>query len=115
MPQTAGDSTLQANLMQLMTGFMPARMIHLAAQLGIADQLAGGPKDAMLLASNTATHPPSLYRLLRALASLGIVYEREPGRFALTPLGAQLRTDASGSLRNSALLYGGERTWKCWG
>jgi hypothetical protein len=68
MPQTAGDSTLQANLMQLMTGFMPARMIHLAAQLGIADQLAGGPKDAMLLASNTATHPPSLYRLLRALA-----------------------------------------------
>jgi hypothetical protein len=115
MTQTAGDSTLQANLMQLMTGFMPARMIHLAAQLGIADQLAGGPKDAMLLASNTATHPPSLYRLLRALASLGIVDEREPGRFALTPLGAQLRTDASGSLRNSALLYGGERSWKCWG
>ena len=115
MPQTAGDSTLQANLMQLMTGFMPARMIHIAAQLGIADQFADGPKDAMLLASNTATHPSSLYRLLRALASLGIVDECEPGRFALTPLGAQLRTDASGSLRNSALLYGGERTWKCWG
>ena len=50
--------------MQLITGFMPARIVHLATQLGLADQLADGPKDAMLLASNTATHPPSLYRLL---------------------------------------------------
>jgi O-methyltransferase domain/Dimerisation domain len=117
MSQTTGEAsgTPQANLMQVITGFMPARMVHLAAQLGLADQLADGPKDAMVLASNTTTHPPSLYRLLRALASLGIVDEREPGRFALTPLGAQLRTGAPGSLRNSALLYGGERTWQCWG
>ena len=117
MSQTTGEASgaPQANLMQLITGFMPARIVHLAAQLGLADQLADGPKDAMLLASNTATHPPSLYRLLRALASMGVVDEREPGRFALTPLGTQLRTGAPGSLRNSALLYGGERTWQCWG
>jgi hypothetical protein len=117
MSETTGEASgaPQAHLMQLITGFMPARIVHLAAQLGLADQLADGPKDAMLLASNTATHPPSLYRLLRALASLGVVDEREPGRFALTPLGTQLRTGAPGSLRNSALLYGGERTWQCWG
>jgi hypothetical protein len=110
MSQTTEEASgaPQANLMQLITGFMPARIVHLAAQLGLADQLADGPKHAMLLASNTTTHPPSLYRLLRALASMGVVDQREPGRFALTPLGTQLRTGAPGSLRNSALLYGGD-------
>jgi len=104
-----------ATLMPLIIGFMPARVVHVAAQLGLADRLADGPKDAAVLASETGSHAPSLHRLLRALASLGVVDEHESGRFALTPLGEQLRTGVPGSLRNLALMFGGERAWRCWG
>jgi hypothetical protein len=107
--------TPEATQMPLIIGFMPSRVVHLAAQLGLADRLADGPKEAHVLASQTGTHAPSLHRLLRALASIGVVDEREPGYFALTPLGSQLRTGVPRSLRSLALLYGGDRAWHCWG
>lgn len=104
-----------STLAPLIMGFMPARVVHVATQLGLADRLAGGPKKADVLASEIDAHAPSLHRLLRALASLGLVDEHEPGRFALTPLGEQLRTGIPGSQRNLALMVGGERAWRCWG
>jgi hypothetical protein len=104
-----------STLTPLITGFMSARVVHVAAQLGLADRLADGPKNAEVLASETEAHAPSLHRLLRALASLGLVDEKESGRFALTPLGEQLRTGVPGSQRNLALMIGGERAWRCWG
>jgi hypothetical protein len=54
-------------------------------------------------------------RLLRALASLGVLEEVEINLFALTAMGAQLRSDAPDSVRNLALMFGGERTWQLWG
>jgi hypothetical protein len=54
-------------------------------------------------------------RLLRALASLGVLEEVEINLFALTAMGAQLRSDAPDSVRNLALMFGGERTWRLWG
>ena len=104
-----------AGLLALITGFMPARVVHAAAELGLADLLAQGANTAMGLARETGAHAPSLHRLLRALASLGLVDEVETGRFALTALGAQLRRDVPGSQRNLALMFGGERSWRCWG
>ena len=117
MPQSreeAGTSA-QATLMALITGFMPARVVHVAAELGLADLIAAGETSAASLARETGTHAPSLHRLLRALASLGLVDEVEPGRFALTALGAHLRRGAPGSLSNIALMFGGERSWRSWG
>jgi hypothetical protein len=55
------------------------------------------------LAERTATHAPSLYRLMRTLASLGILTEDAAHRFALTPLGEALKTDAPGSARATIL------------
>src|SRR6476620_8201312 len=52
-----------------------ARCIHLAAILDLAGYLKNGPKSIQDLAEATETHAPSLYRLLRALASLGIFTE----------------------------------------
>jgi len=104
-----------AGLLALITGFMPARVVHAAAELGLADLLVAGVNTAASLARETGAHAPSLHRLLRALASLGLVDETEPGRFALTPLGTQLRRDVPGSQRNLALMFGGERSWRCWG
>ena len=104
-----------STLMPLITGFMPARVIYVAAHLGIADLLADGPKTSENLARETRSHAPSLYRLLRALASLGLLDEIEPGRFALTVGSAYLRTGVPGSLRNLALMFGGEQSWRSWG
>lgn len=102
-------------LWSLITGYRPARVVHVAAELGIADLLAVGAKTADALARETGTAPVPLRRLLRALASIGLVDEVEPGRFALTEAGSQLRSNVPGSMRNIALMFGGERAWKSWG
>jgi len=104
-----------AMLMPLINGFMAARVVHVAAELGIADLLAAGTKSTETLASETGANIPALHRLLRALASLGVIDELEPGRFALNAMGDQLRTDAPDSVRNLALLFGSERVWRSWG
>jgi hypothetical protein len=108
-------TTPPSTLMSLITGFMPARVVYVAAHLGIADLLADGPKTSESLASDTETHAPSLHRLLRALAGLGLLDEIEPGRFALTVESACLRTGVPGSLHNLALMFGGEQSWRSWG
>ena len=61
-----------AILMQMLCGSWIAQAIAVAAQIGVADLLADGPRDSEDLARATATHAPSLHRLLRALASVGI-------------------------------------------
>jgi orsellinic acid C2-O-methyltransferase len=104
-----------ATLMPLINGFMASRVVHVAAELGVADLLAQGAKTSGTLARETGTHAPSIHRLLRALASLDVVDEVEPGRFALTALGAQLRTDVPDSVRNLALTHGSEWAWRSWG
>ncbi|MDP8925262.1 MAG: methyltransferase, partial [Chloroflexota bacterium] len=65
-----------------------AQVVHAAARLGLADLLADGPRRLEDLAAATNTHAPSLARLVRAFAALGIVAEAGDGRVDLTPLGA---------------------------
>ena len=95
-----------AQLIQMVTAYWVSRVVYAAAKLGLADQLATGPKSAAELAGPTRTHAPSLHRLMRTLASLGILTEREAQRFALTPLGEALRTGAPGSARATVLTFG---------
>jgi SAM-dependent methyltransferase len=83
------------------------QMIYAAAELGLADLLAAGPRAAAELAAATGAHAPSLRRLLRALAAFGVVAEEEDGRFALTAEGERLRADVPGSLRSMVLDFGG--------
>jgi hypothetical protein len=104
-----------SNLWALARGYMPARVVHVAAQLGVADLLADGAKTADALAQETNTAVVPLRRLLRALASLGLVEELEYGRFALTEAGNPLRSSVPGSMRNVALMFGGDRAWRSWG
>ena len=92
----------------LITGYWMTQIICAAAKLGIADLLRDGPRSADDLAAATKTHAPSLYRLLRALASLGVFAEGEAQRFALTPLGDCLRRDAPGSQWGMAVMNGEE-------
>jgi hypothetical protein len=101
-------------MLQLIGGFWVSRAIYIAAKLGIADLLKSGPQSSEELAQATGMHAPSLYRVLRALASVGVFAEDDRGRFALTPLAAALRTDVPGSLRAFALTELGEH-YPAWG
>jgi hypothetical protein len=92
-------ATAGANLASLLFQGEQAQALIVAAQLGIADQLADGPRGAEELAAAIGAHSRALYRLLRALASDGVFAILNDGRFALTPLAEPLRTDVPGSLR----------------
>ena len=102
-------------LYQKLTGTWVAQSISVVAKLGTADALADGPKGVDELAVAANAHAPSLYRLLRALASVGIFAEDEDGRFRLTPLAEPLRSDAPGSVRSFAMMLGAEWNWQPWG
>jgi SAM-dependent methyltransferase len=95
-------------------GHYVSRALHLAVKLGIADQLKDGPRDVGELARATATHAPSLVRVLRLLASVGVFEEREDGRFALTPIGECLRTDVPGSSSPMVSVFAGLRMQDAW-
>jgi hypothetical protein len=114
MVEQAQIAPQSASLLPLITGYMPSRVIHVAAQLGIADRLKDGAKNARQLAGELDVHEPSLRRLLRAMCSIGLLFEAPSACFALAPLGNQLRSDAPGTALNLALMFGGERAWRCW-
>jgi hypothetical protein len=113
--EATSTRALSDTLQSLIWGYMPARVIHVAAHLGISDLLAGGPKTVEALAQSSNTSAGPLLRLLRALASLDLLEDHGRDGFALTALGSQLRSDVPGSLRNFALMFGGERAWRSWG
>ena len=102
-------------LQQLIFGFFPSAVLSVAVRLRIPDLVAGGPRSSDELAATTDTHPPSLYRLLRALAYLGILEETEPRRFGLTDMGELLRSDDPHSMAATTQLFCGEHVWRSWG
>ena len=102
-------------LRHLIFGFRITQALYAATELGVADLLADGPRGADDLAAACGAHAPSLYRVLRLLASEGVFTETHDGRFALTPMAEVLRSDTPGSLRPMALFSGSEMTWRSWG
>jgi hypothetical protein len=117
---TTADTSRQAAdppqrvLYHLAAGHYVSHALDLAAKLGIADLLKDGPRQVNDLAAATATHAPSLNRMLRLLASTGVFEEQEDGRFALTSLGECLRADVPGSARAMVMLSAGERLRDLW-
>jgi O-methyltransferase domain/Dimerisation domain len=93
-------------LIQMGRAQIVSRTLYAAAKLGLADHLASGPKSAAELVGPMQVHAPSLHRLMRSLASLGILTERPEQRFALTNLGEALKTGAQGSARPTLIVIG---------
>ena len=93
----------------MITGYWLSQAIYAAAQFGIADLLAAGPCSVADLAQKTSTNPDALYRLLRALASVGIFAEGPSREFSLTPLAEPLQANVPGSKRALALMSGDEQ------
>lgn len=100
MPETQGsignvvnNSTLKGMAM----GYARSRVLCAAARLGIADALGNEERSVDQIVGLCQADPASLYRLLRALASFGIVSETRPSHFVLTSLGEPLRKDSPSS------------------
>ena len=104
-----------AELRRLVNAYQVSQAIHVAAVLGIADRLAGGPRSSDHLAAETDTDPRSLYRLLRALAAVGVLREEESRRFSLTEVGDGLRSDADAPIAGWAAMIGRPYYWQAWG
>ena len=112
------DATTQSSfeqMVELIQGFWVARAVHAAAHLALPDHLSDGPKTAAELADLTGTQPAALYRLLRALAGVGLFREDEHGRFTSTGLGDTLRTDVPGSLSSFVQMELGDAHHRAWG
>ena len=100
---------------RMIAGFQLTQLVYVAAKLRIADHLAKGPQDVAQLAAATESNADALYRVLRALAGLGVFAEDEGRRFRLTPAGELLRTGVPGSLRGNAESRGEDWSWRAWG
>lgn len=100
----------QQYVTQLIGGYWAAQVACAAASLSLPDLMAKGPMTAEGLAAGADAHAPSVYRLLRAMVSLGLCTQEADGRFALTPAGDCLRIDTPASVRGRAVFIG-ERLW----
>jgi hypothetical protein len=101
-----------AQMMQFIISKWISKPIYVVAELGIPDMLSDGPKSVDELAQLSKTHAPSLYRVMRALACLGIFSETNDGRFELTPMAECLKT---GAMRSIALMFHSDWHDKAWG
>jgi hypothetical protein len=110
---TATDATTE--LMRLINGYHVSQALHVAATLRVADHLQDGPRSSEDLAQACGAHPASLYRLLRALAAVGLFHEAGNKEFSLTRLGVCLTGDATDSARDYARWIGTPGQWRSWG
>ncbi len=113
-PINRTEAPPETAMLQLISGFWISRCIYVTAKLGLADLVKDGPKTAADLAAATNTYPPSLYRVLRALACVRVLTQ-DGDRFGDTPVLRTLRTDVKGSLRWFAMSELGEEHYPAWG
>ena len=102
-----------AQLVQMATAHWVSHIVYVAAKLGLADHLVR-PKRADELAGPTNTDAPSLYRLMRTLAHLGLMTEDGAQHFSLTPLGDALKTGAPGAARAAILTLASPMMLRGW-
>jgi O-methyltransferase len=106
---------MNSNTIPLGALYWGSHAVSVAATLGIADLLRDGPKSCAELAQATRTHASSLYRVMRALACIGVFAESDDGRFSLNPAAECLQAKAPGSIRDAAIMLGQEWHWRAWG
>jgi hypothetical protein len=99
MSTQQAQGNAQALVLEMSRGYVLARAIHVAAELGLADHVGDQPVPVQELARLTNTQPGHLERLLRLLAAHGVFSERAPGEFIASELSKVMRDDAPGSLR----------------
>jgi hypothetical protein len=100
------DNLSPPALFEMATAYWLSQAIYVTAKLGIADLLRDDPQSCVALATSTGSDAPSLFRLMRALSSVGIFAHLGRSRFALSRLAEPLQTDVHGSLRAMVITIG---------
>jgi hypothetical protein len=95
--------------------FRNTQLLAVAAKLNIAEHLKDGAKTTELLAGLIDANGDALYRLMRALASLGVFYEHADRSFSNNQTSELLLDSTPGSLRSIAILYGEPWLWSAYG
>ncbi|MDQ4148488.1 MAG: acetylserotonin O-methyltransferase [Actinomycetota bacterium] len=108
------DDSAVARLQDIGIGYWKSQALYVAAKLGIADHLRERPKTADELAAEVGAHSPSLFRVLRFLASLGVFDTGPDGAFSLNSLAEPLLTTSQGSTRDWVIMLG-EEFYLAWG
>jgi O-methyltransferase len=103
-----------AVMFRLIMGRWVSHLIYVAAKLELADRLKHGPRTVEELARAAEVQAPALYRVLRALASVGVFAETKDKRFKLTPLAVTLQKVVPGSMHAAALMLGGKYQEDAW-
>lgn len=97
-----------ARLLQLASGFRITQALYVVAKLQVADNLVKGPKTCGELAPLVGAHEQSLFRVMRALASLGVFGQDSEDKFSLNSMSSLLVVDATDSVRAAVLVWGSE-------
>ncbi len=109
--QAAGIQAAQATILRITGQILPARCIAIAAELGLSDKLAERPMTAEELANSCDVHAPSLFRLLRFLASIEIYHQDKTGHFRNTDASEVLRDNVAGSVRSMVRIAWQDVIW----
>jgi len=88
-------------------GYLTTQLLYVAVRLGLADELAAGPRAGADVAAAVGADPDAVTRVMRGLCLDEVFVEHDDGRFALGPLGEYLRDGVPGSLRGPVLVRGG--------
>jgi hypothetical protein len=106
---------LSQQLLEHISSYWISQVIGAVARLRLADLLASGPLSSEALAPQVGAHPDGLYRLMRAGVVAGLFTQVPPRTFTLTPLGACLRSEVPGSMRDMAIMQTAPGHWLPWG
>jgi SAM-dependent methyltransferase len=113
-PPAEGAPSVDETLMRLLTGAWAMQAVATAARLGIPESLADAPRTADEVAGKVRANPSATYRLLRALASLGVLERNADGRFANTAVGDRLRAGVTGNLKDMFIAETDRVHWHSW-
>jgi hypothetical protein len=102
-------------LLAIARAYQRSRALTVVAELGIADLLGDGDRSIEDLAAATGATTEPLYRVLRAVASIGVIHEQDARRFSLTAMGQFLRTDHPLTVAPVARMFGADYEWRAWG
>src|SRR6202163_2106620 len=102
-------------LFHMVIGKWISQALGTIVEIGVPEQLAKGARRCSDIAREAGVSEDGMYRLLRALASVGLFVESGDRRFKLTGMGQLLRTDHPESLAGYARFVAHDSTWRPWG
>lgn len=95
-------------------GRWKSQILYTGVKLGVFESVGAAPKHASEVARELGLDASLSYRLLRALASIGFLNEREGQIFSITPMGELVRKDHPQTLRGVILLEEGPEHYAIW-